>query len=78
MPESLWRPGLLRACRRRAAGSCHPSLLFRICRAQPASAGFVGVAGSLWGPAGARDMLLPEPEGIVHLERAGLKALRSG
>jgi hypothetical protein len=23
------------------------------------------------GPAGARDMLLPEPEGIVHLERAG-------
>jgi hypothetical protein len=48
---------MLRAWRRRAPGSCHPFLLFGFADSQPASAGFVGVAGSLQGPAGARDML---------------------
>jgi hypothetical protein len=63
---------LLCACRRRAAGSYHPYPALWICRFQPASAGFVGVAGSLQGPAGARDILQGGLEEIGHLERAGL------
>src|SRR5512141_1982655 len=45
--------------------------VLRICRSQPASAGFVSVAGSLQGPAGARDMLSPGSKS--HLERAGAR-----
>jgi hypothetical protein len=57
--------GFVSTCRR---SNKMNGLLAHHCGFQPASAGFVSVAGSLQGPAGARDMYCPDPKKSFTLE----------